>query len=400
MASEDETPVIDEDLTELLNLLKEREEPEEGPEVLPMFPEVQRTMVKDMDKLIESFVQLGKDNIAKLSLARKKFLEAKLIKKLDFSGDIGVIAGVDGANTRPKFLMGAYISAIAALFYPSTDKIKPKGAGKTIVVPPIEPRAAQRYTEEYRMLYELTVALEGLKQGSTNILFIDGSLTPVYWYRYVTHAAVETEQLTPSFSGLYSKAFKGEKSLHYKLIEQNETIVVGIPKRSVSKTLIKKILSGLGLSSLWLTDRQVCSLLLETGEYTEPLPYREMVTHPEWLSPIVRKGISDKDSPSLWSENNMVTYFKPSQVGPAIRVEFLAKNMKDLPKILHAIQRDFNVSRSTVNVIHMSDSFSRGIWATPDYVWEILRTETTKKAQAEKKTDLLDFLEYGFQEVE
>ena len=65
-----------------------------------------------------------------------------------------------------------------------------------------------------------------------------------------------------------------------------------------------------------------------------------------------------------------------------------------------ATRMDFNVSRGTVNVVHMSDSFSRGIWATPGYIWEILRTETTKRAQAEKKSDLLDFMEYGFQEIE
>jgi hypothetical protein len=96
----------------------------------------------------------------------------------------------------------------------------------------------------------------------------------------------------------------------------------------------------------------------------------------------------------------LVTYFKPSPVAPAVRVEFLKKHENELPKILFAIQRDFNVNRATLNVINIADSFSRGIWATPDYIWEILRTETTKRAQAEKKSDLLDFMEYGFQEIE
>jgi len=400
MASEEEEPTVDEDLTELLSLIKEREEPEEKIEVLPLFPQVQKTLIRDVDEHIGNFIKQGDSIIRKLAVARKKCEEAKLIHRLEYDEKVGIIAGVDGANTRPKFLMGCYISAIAAMFYPASNAIEPKGTGKTLLIPPIEAKAAYRYTEEYRMLYELTVALEGLSQGKINVLFLDGSLTPVYWYRYVKYAAVETEQLQPSFSGLYVKAFKGEESCYYKLLNQNDTIVVGIPKRSTSKTLVKRVLSGLDLPPLWLTDRQVCSILLKTGEFTEPTEYKEMVSHPEWLSPTVEKGIKDKDGPSMFSENTMVTYFKPSPLGPAVRVEFLAKNMKDLPKILSAIQKDFNVSRTTLNVIHMSDSFSRGIWATPDYIWEILRTQTTKKAQAEKKEELLDFLEYGFQEIE
>lgn len=397
---EETEPVVDEDLTELLALIKEKEEGvEEAPEVLPLFPDVQRTLVKDLDKLIRSFVKQGEENIKKLNEARKKFKEAGLIKSLNYKGSIGIIAGVDGANTRPKFLMGAYISAVAAIFYPASKLIQTKGAGKTLIIPPIEPRAADRYTQEYRMFHELTVALEGLNQGKTEILFLDGSLTPIYWYRYVKHAAVETEQLKPSFTDLYVTSFKGSESLHFKLLNQNDVIVVGIPKRSVSKTLIKTYLVGLGLSPLWLTDRQVCSLLLKAGEYTEPMPYKQMVTHPEWLSPIIKEGKEDKDSPSMWSEKALVTYFKPSPIAPAVRVEFLKKNKRSLPKILYAIQRDFNVYRATLNVIHMADSFSRGIWATPDYIWEILRTETTKRARAEKKSELLDFMEYGFQEV-
>lgn len=399
--AEETEPIVDEDLAELLSLIKEREEGvEEAPEVLPLFPDVQRTLVKDLDQLIENFVKQGEENIRKLSEARKKFEEAGLIRKLDYKKNIGIIAGVDGANTRPKFLMGAYISAVAATFYPASKDIQPRGSGKTLIIPPIEPRAADRYTQEYRMFHELTVALEGLKQGKVEILFFDGSLTPVYWYRYVKHAAVETELLKPTFTDLYATSFKGDKSLHFKLLDQNDTIVVGIPKRSVSKTLIKTHLAGLGLSLLWLTDRQVCSLLLKAGEYTEPMPYKEMVTHPEWFSSIVEPGKKDKDSPSIWSEKILVTYFKPSPVAPAIRVEFLKKHEKELSKILFAIQQDFNVNRATLNVIHVADSFSRGIWATPDYIWEILRTETTKRAQAERKTDLLDFMEYGFQEVE
>jgi hypothetical protein len=141
-------------------------------------------------------------------------------------------------------------------------------------------------------------------------------------------------------------------------------------------------------------------LLLKAGEYIAPMPYKEAVTHPEWLSPTVEAGKKDKDSPSIWSEKTLVTYFKPSPVAPALRVEFLKKHEKELPKILFAIQKDFNVNRATLNIISMADSFSRGIWATPDYIWEILRTQTTKRAQAEKKSDLLDFMEYGFQEVE
>jgi len=399
--AEEVEPIVDEDLTELLSLIKEREEGiEEVPEVLPLFPDVQQTLVKDMDQLIGNFVKQGEENIKKLSEARKKFEEAGLIKKLEYKGEVGTIAGVDGANTRPKFLMGAYISAVAAIFYPSSEKIKTRGAGKTLIIPPIEPRAADRYTQEYRMFFELTVALEGLKQGNVDILFVDGSLTPVYWYRYVKHAAVETEQLKPTFTDLYVASFKGDKSLHFQLLEQNDAIVVGIPKRSVSKTLIKTRLAGLGLSPLWLTDRQVCSLILKAGEYMAPIPYKEAVTHPEWLSAIVEAGKKDKDSPSIWSEKVLVTYFKPSPVAPAVRVEFLKKHETELPKILFAIHRDFNVNRTTLNVINMADSFSRGIWATPDYIWEILRTETTKRAQAEKKSDLLDFMEYGFQEIE
>lgn len=399
--AEETEPIVDEDLAELLSLIKEREEGvEEAPEVLPLFPDVQRTLVKDLDQLIKNFVKQGEENIRKLSEARKKFEEAGLIRKLDYKKNIGIIAGVDGANTKPKFLMGAYISVVAATFYPASKDIQPKGSGKTLIIPPIEPRAADIYTQEYRMFYELTVALEGLKQGKVEILFFDGSLTPVYWYRYVKHAAVETELLRPTFTDLYATSFKGDKSLHFKLLDQNDTIVVGVPKRSVSKTLIKTHLAGLGLSPLWLTDRQVCSLLLKAGEYTEPMPYKEMVTHPEWFSSIVEPGKKDKDSPSIWSEKILVTYFKPSSVAPAIRVEFLKKHEKELSKILSAIQQDFNVNRATLNVIHMADSFSRGIWATPDYIWEILRTETTKRAQAERKTDLLDFMEYGFQEVE
>jgi len=399
--AEETEPIVDEDLTELLSLIKEREEGvEEAPEVLPLFPDVQKTLMKDLDQLIESFIKQGEENIRKLGEARKKFEEARLIRKLEYKGDIGVIAGVDGANTRPKFLMGAYISAVAATFYPASKYIQPRGSGKTLIIPPIEPRAADRYTQEYRMFHELTVALEGLKQGKVEILFFDGSLTPVYWYRYVKHAAVETEQLKPSFTDLYVTSFKGSESLHFKLLNQNDVIVVGIPKRSVSKTLIKTYLTGLGLSPLWLTDRQVCSLLLKAGEYIEPMPYKEMVTHPEWLSPIVESGKKDKDSPSIWSEKTLVTYFKPSPIAPAIRIELLKKHEKELPKILFAIQKDFNINRATLNVIHMADSFSRGIWATPDYIWEILRTETTKKAHGEKKSGLLDFMEYGFQEVE
>jgi len=399
--AEEAEPIVDEDLTELLSLIKEREEGvEEVPEVLPLFPDIQRTLVKDLDQLIENFVKQGEDNIKRLSEARKRLEEVELIKKLEYKGKVGIIAGVDGANTRPKFLMGAYISAVAAIFYPASEKIKTKGTGKTLIIPPIEPRAADRYTQEYRMFFELTVALEGLKQGNVDILFVDGSLTPVYWYRYVKHAVVETEQLKPTFTDLYVASFKGDKSLHFQLLDQKDAIVVGIPKRSVSKTLIKKHLVGLGLSPIWLTDRQVCSLILKAGEYTAPMPYKEAVTHPEWLSPIVEAGKKDKDSPSIWSEKVLVTYFKPSPVAPAIRVEFLKKHEKELPKILFAIQRDFNVNRVTLNVINLADSFSRGIWATPDYIWEILRTQTTKKAQAEKKYDLLDFMEYGFQEVE
>jgi rRNA maturation protein Rpf1 len=399
--AEEEEPIVDEDLTELLSLIKEREEGvEEVPEVLPLFPDVQQTLVKDLDQLIENFVRQGEENIKKLSEARKKLEEVGLIKKLEYKGKAGIIVGVDGANTRPKFLMGAYISAVSAIFYPASEKIKTKGAGKTLIIPPIEPRAADRYTQEYRMFLELTVALEGLKQGNVDILFMDGSLTPVYWYRYVKHAVVETEQLKPTFSDLYITSFKGDKSLHFQLLEQNDAVVVGMPKRSVSKTLIKTHLVGLGLSPLWLTDRQVCSLILKAGEYIAPMPYKEAVTHPEWLSPIVEAGKKDKDSPSIWSEKALVTYFKPSSAAPAVRVEFLRKHEKELPKILFAIQRDFNVNRATLNVINMADSFSRGIWATPDYIWEILRTETTKRAQAEKKSDLLDFMEYGFQEIE
>jgi hypothetical protein len=399
--AEEEEPIVDEDLTELLSLIKEREEGvEEVPEVLPLFPDVQQTLVKDLDQLIENFVRQGEENIKKLSEARKKFEEVGLIKKLEYKGEVGTIAGVDGANTRPKFLMGAYISAVAAIFYPASEEIKTKGAGKTLIIPPIEPRAADRYIQEYRMFFELTVALEGLKQGNVNIIFVDGSLTPVYWYRYIKHAAIETEQLKPTFIDLYVTSFKGDKSLHFQLLEQNDAIVVGIPKRSVSKTLIKTHLAGLGLSPLWLTDRQVCSLILKAGEYIVPIPFKEAVTHPEFLSPMVEAGKKDKDSPSIWSEKVLVTYFKPSPVAPAVRVEFLKKHENELPKILFAIQRDFNVNRTTLNVINMADSFSRGIWATPDYIWEILRTTTTKRAQAEKKSDLLDFMEYGFQEIE
>ena len=397
---EEAEPLVDEDLTELLSLIKEREEIEETPEVLPLFPDVQKTLVKDLDQLIENFVKQGEENIKKLSEARKKLEEAGLIKKLKYDGEVGIIAGVDGANTRPKFLMGAYISAVAAIFYPASEKIKTKGAGKTLIIPPIEPRAAYRYTEEYRMFLELTIALEGLKQGNVDILFVDGSLIPVYWYRYVKYAAVETEQLKPTFTDLYVISFKGDKSLHFQLLEQNDTIVAGIPKRSVSKTLIKKYLMGLGLSPLWLTDRQVCSLILKPGEYITPMSYKEAVTYPERLSSLVDTGKKDKDSPSIWSEKVLVTYFKPSPVAPAVRVEFLRKHEEELPKILFAIQKDFNVNRATLNVINMADSFSRGIWATPDYIWEVLRAETTKRAQAEKKSDLLDFMEYGFQEVE
>jgi len=401
MEKADETePILDEDLTELLALIKEREEGvEEVPEILPLFPDVQRTLVKDLDQMIESFVKRGEENIRKLNEARNKLKDAGLIKRLDYEGSVGIIAGVDGSNTRPKFLMGAYISAVAAIFYPASKILQPKGSGKTIIIPPVEARAADRYTQEYRMFYELTVALEGLKQGKVEILFFDGSLTPIYWYRYVKYAAVETEELKPSFTDLYVTSFKGTESLHFKLLDQNNVIVVGVPKRSISKTLIKTHLTGLGLSPLWLTDRQVCSLLLKAGEYIEPMPYKKMVTHPEWLSPIIKSGKKDKDSPSIWSEKTLVTYFKPSPIAPAIRIEFLKKNKKQLPKILYAVQRDFNINRATLNVIHIADSFSRGIWATPDYIWEILRTETTKKAKAENKSDLLDFMEYGFQEV-
>lgn len=397
---EESEPIVDEDLTELLELIKEKEGVEEIPEIFPLFPDIQRTLVRDLDQLIRNFVKQGEENIRKLKEARKKFEEAGLIKTVNYRGSVGIIAGVDGANTRPKFLMGAYISAVAAIFYPSSKIIQPKGSGKTIIIPPIERRAADRYTQEYRMFYELTVALEGLNQGKVEILFVDGSLTPTYWYRYVKHAAIETEQLKPSFTDLYVTSFKGCESLHFKLLNQNDVIVVGIPKRSVSKMLIKTYLTGLGLSSLWLTDQQVCSLLLKAGEYTEPMPYKHMVTHPEWISPIIKEGKKDRDSPSMWSEKTLVTYFKPSPIAPAIRVEFLKKNKEMLQKILYAIQRDFNIYRRTLNVIHMADSFSRGIWATPDYIWEILRTETTKRAQAEEKSDLLDFMEYGFQEVE
>ena len=170
--AEETEPIVDEDLTELLALIKEREEGvEEVPEILPMFPDVQRTLVKDLDQLIESFVKQGEENIKKLKEAREKFKEAGLIKKLEYKGSLGIIGGVDGANTRPKFLMGAYISAIAAIFYPASKLIQPKGAGKTLIIPPIEPRAADRYTQEYRMFHELTVALEGLKQGKIAVSY-------------------------------------------------------------------------------------------------------------------------------------------------------------------------------------------------------------------------------------
>jgi hypothetical protein len=62
--AEEEEPIVDEDLTELLSLIKEREEGvEEVPEVLPLFPDVQQTLVKDLDQLIENFVRQGEENI-------------------------------------------------------------------------------------------------------------------------------------------------------------------------------------------------------------------------------------------------------------------------------------------------------------------------------------------------
>jgi hypothetical protein len=396
---EEESSVIDEELKEVLEIIEEIErvvEFVEEIEPMPLLPEVQKMLVKDVDKSINEFLKQGSELSKKLEKVRKEFEKVKLIKVLEPVQKPENLAGVDGANTTPKFLMGAYIAGVSAMFYPSSKEIQPKGAGKTLIIPPIDRRAAVRYTEEYRMLFELKVALEGINQGKVEILFFDGSLTPLKWLRYSTLAADETAQLKPSFFSLYTKAFKGSESYHYQLLDQNKTIVVGIPKRSVSKVLIRRYVAGFDIPPLWFTDRQICSLLLKAGEYIDPIPYSELLSSS--AQSLVTRGLKDNDSPSIWSAEVMVTYFKPSSYAPAVRVEFLKKNVKDLPKILTAVQFTFNMEKGTVHVVHMADLYSKGIWATPDYVWDVLRSETLKKAK--KKENLLNFLEYGFKEVE
>lgn len=370
---------------------------------LPIPPE----MIDQAMKMIQDESKKQFDEIQKISEdlkdARSKI--EPIIEIIDEVDSFNEFYGIDGGIGFPSATIGGTYSSVVGVAYTTNEKLSPFIRLDPINIPAGLGAPHQNYLQMWMKKYESLVAVEAAQNGEC--VFLDGTLVPSIFARYLRSAS-DYELLRPDFLTMFKETFVNkdrEKCLVAKLIE-SKTPIVGLPKRSRSRSIINDRLSFMQLPYS-VSDLMACSILLEPGEYISPMDYKTLYMeqaendeYAKWHWDLITKFLKDPDeTPKLaglddgvetipfLAENTFVTYFKPIAGSIAIRVEILEKEKSNLRKILNTIKKDFDkVSRLPFCVL-MADRYAKSSSHIPLMIQKTMESKLIRLARENGITD-------------
>lgn len=336
-------------------------------------------MIELAMKMIKQEFEKQYDDIKKISddLKEARSKIEPIIENADGIDSFYQFYGVYGGIGFPSATIGGTYSSAVGVAYTTNEKLDPFIRLDPINIPAGLGAPHQNYLQMWMKKYESLVAVEAAHKG--DCIFLDGTLVPSIFARYL-RSAHDYELLRPGFLTMFKETFVStnqEKCLVEKLIE-GHTPIVGLPKRSHSRSIINDRLSFMNLP-FSVSDLMACSLLLEPGEYISPMDYKTLYMeqaendeYAKWHWDLITKFLKDPDeTPKLaglnegvetipyLAENTFVTYFKPISGSIAIRVEILEKERPNLEKILNTIKKDFDKVSRLPFCILMADRYSK-----------------------------------------
>ncbi len=364
---------------------------------VPIPPKV----IEESMEFVERQSVLQFDSIRKMitDISEARNVLAPIIHEAD-SAPFERFYGIDGGIGLPVSTIGSTYSSVVGAAYSPHKSLEPYIAVDPISIPAGLGAPHQNYLQMWMKKFETAAALKAAENAEC--LFLDGTLVPSIFARFL-RAAPDYDLLRPSFIDMFRAVFVNspEKSMLQKLMDMNVP-TAGLPKKSHSRHIVQ---SRLGFMSLppFVSDLMACSMLLEPGEYIEPIDY-ETVYAGQAENPnqarghwdlITRRLRNSQDTPKLAglndsvdtipyiAENACVTYFKPAPGSVAVRVEILKKDMPSLEKILSTLAQDFDRIARLPFCVMMADRYAKSSGHIPQMIKQEMAAKMIRLAGPE-----------------
>lgn len=304
-----------------------------------------------VENLLAQAEGIGEQYIAQLEDVRSRRAEIRerMVAKrlLAKSADLPAVeqpttCGIDGARVTER-LLATDIVAIAAIAVegmtpPSENYHWDEPHYETLLT--MEPHHAD--TNRIASGLMIAMELEQAVNAPHGVKFIDNSLaTPVIQLNQAIAAAVDAPHLTISI--------KLQERLHNALTAylsilrnlRSDQAFVGVPKYTSNDEISASI--GLAESK---DDRNLMTLVLDSGEYTEPQPLKEPKSdwhiNTERVPACYGSGLQKLSDDSCHLLNEVhILYYRPNAPMPALRLETdagTAKNPHRLSALLTAVR--------------------------------------------------------------
>jgi len=306
--------------------------------------------------------------------------------------------GVDGGIGSPVITVGGTYSSVIGAAYSPHKLLKPYITIDPISIPAGLGAPHQNYLQMWMKKFETAAALKAAQNAEC--LFLDGTLVPSIFARFL-RSAPDYDLLRPSFIDMFRAVFVNSPTCMLQKLLDAGIPIVGLPKKSHSRHIVQSRLGFMNLPE-FVSDLMACSILLEPGEYIDPIDYETVYagqaenphrakSHWELFTSKLRNPqdtpkIAGLDEPvdtiPYIAENTYVTYFKPAPGSVAIRVEILKKDIPNLEKILETLAQDFDKIARLPFCVMMADRYSKSSGHIPQMIKREMATKMIQRVGA------------------
>lgn len=312
------------------------------------FAELPGALVEDM---MQQAYGIGEQYIAQIEQVRtqREDIRRQMTSKgmLAKAGSLPLVeapttCGVDGARITER-LLATDIVAITAIavegMTPPSEKYHWSKPHHEVM---LKMETHHAYTDRIATGLMIAMELHQAVNAPHDVKFIDNSLaTPVIQLNQAVVAAIEAPELT--ISAELEKRMPDALKNYLSIVSnsQSDRAYVGVPKYT-SDDGISSLLNITGYKN----DRNLMTIVLEAGEYTEPRPLKS--PNSPWHINV--SNLNASDSIGLQTMANEaceklndvhIIYYRPKDQMPALRLETTAstaQNRHQLSALLSAVQ--------------------------------------------------------------
>lgn len=313
-----------------------------------------------------------------------------VIKRLDTDEVYPEVCAVDGGNSRGVIKAGWFFGTHGAVLLSNNNPLKVQG---DIVSCPASLGEMTRYLQLCRDRDQLDLSTSSTKEANDDcVLFFDGSSVPLGWYTVQIVGlpnSFKGHNRHPSYENLVEDVYFGEDGTYNRFfVELTRNIVVFVPKTSVSSYFIQHRMEHYKIPK-GTPDVILLSRVLRENEYLKPIEYHFGVSREDFYHYVSESGWATKFKEN--SDQILITYFKPTPMSPAFKVEFPRSKQGELGKILATFKRYYSPTARQFIPLLLADRLAKVFSSLAKPVVEVARTKVIQMLTAEGDRELIEF---------